>query len=142
MPQAEIHEVLNADKDKLFQVIARYEDYPDFVEGCRKAEVERSAPGKARVRYSVSMIKDVSYTVDHEEDSANGRMTWSLVESDTFKKNSGYWELKTLSPGKTDIRYVVDIEFKIPVPGFILKGLIKTNLPALIRSFERQAAKL
>ena len=44
-------------------------------------------------------------------------------------------------PG-TDLRYVIEIEFKIPVPGLILNRLIKSSLPSMVRSFESQARKI
>lgn len=135
MAQAEFHEVLNVDKDKLFNVIVRYEDYPQFVEGCSAVKVERKGPGKARVTYNVSMMKDVTYTLDLTEDPAAGTVRWSLVDSDVFKKNDGLWELKPAGAGKTDVRYSLDVDFKIPVPGFILGRLVKGNLPSMVKSF-------
>jgi ribosome-associated toxin RatA of RatAB toxin-antitoxin module len=72
MAKAEIHEIVSADKDKLFQAISRYEDYPQFVDNCKSAKVERKGSGKARVAYYVSLIKDVNYVLDHTEDAAAG----------------------------------------------------------------------
>ena len=40
MAQAEINETLNVDRDQLYEVITRYEDYPRFVTGCREVRVE------------------------------------------------------------------------------------------------------
>jgi ribosome-associated toxin RatA of RatAB toxin-antitoxin module len=142
MAQADIKETLNVDYDKLFAAITRYEDYPKFVEGCKSVKVERKGPGKARVTYHVSLMKDVTYTLDHEEDPATGDIRWSLVESEFFKKNSGSWKLKKAGPGKTEAFYQIELDFKIMVPGFILKGLVKGNLPSMIKSFEKQAQKL
>ena len=94
MANAEFHETLSVDRDKLFQAIVQYEDYPKFVDGCKGTRVDRAAPGQAKVTYDVSMMKDISYTLEHQEDAANGRMEWNLVASDFIKKNVGRWELK------------------------------------------------
>jgi ribosome-associated toxin RatA of RatAB toxin-antitoxin module len=91
MAQAEIREVLPVAKDKLWEAIVRYEDYPKFVDGCTRVKVERKATGHARVTYNVSMMKDVTYTLDHKEDKEKGTVEWTLVDSDTFKKNTGRW---------------------------------------------------
>jgi ribosome-associated toxin RatA of RatAB toxin-antitoxin module len=139
MAQAEFHEVLPVDKDKLFQVITRYEDYPQFVDGCSSVKVERKGPGKARVTYVVNMVKEVEYVLDHEENPEQGTMSWSLVSSDAMKKNSGGWTLRSEGAGKTDVRYEVEVDFKIPVPGFILNRLVKASLPAMIKSFQARA---
>ena len=142
MALAEFHETLSVDKDKLVKAITGFEDYPKFVDGCTKTAVERKSPSEARVTYHVSMMKDITYTLDHKEDGAAGVYSWELVKSDALKKNTGRWELKSAGPGKTDVRYSVDIEFLIPVPGFILSKLVKGNLPAMVKSFAKQAQKL
>jgi len=138
---AEFHEELKVDADKLFQVVVDYPSYAQFLDGCTGVEVHSKEPGKARATYHVSMMKEVSYTVDHVEDSQAGTMNWTLVKSDAMTKNSGSWKITPRGPGKCDVLYKVEIEFKIPVPGFILNRLIKGSLPAMIKSFEERARK-
>lgn len=141
MAEAQIHEILAVDRDKLFEVITRYENYPAFVDGCKKVIVERKGPGQARATYHVSMMKDVVYTLDHKENREAGRVEWTLVESDMFKQNTGFWEIKQAGTGKTDVQYGINVEFKIPVPSLILNRLVKGSLPAMVKSFEKQAKK-
>lgn len=140
MAKAEIRETLAVDSKALFDVITRYEDYPQFVEGCTSVEVERKGPGRARATYKVSMMKDITYTLDHREDPEKGIIEWTLVDSDFFKLNSGRWELKAAGAGKTEAHYALEAEFKIPVPGLILNRLIKGSLPPMVKSFEKRAA--
>jgi ribosome-associated toxin RatA of RatAB toxin-antitoxin module len=139
MASAEFNEVLDVDRDKLYAAITKYEDYPQFVDGCTSTEVERKGPGHARVKYRVNMMKDITYTLDLHEDPAAGVVHWSLVESDFFKKNDGRWEIKSTGPGKTQVRYSLDVEFKIPVPGLILNRLVKGSLPSMVKSFQKRA---
>lgn len=139
MAQAEHVEVLSVGRDALFAAITRYEDYPEFVDGVTKVEVERKAAGATRAKYHFSMFKDFTYTLDHSEDPASGRVQWTLVESDLFNKNVGSWQLEALGEKQTRVRYSLDVEFKVPVPGFILKKLVKGNLPSMIKGFEKRA---
>ncbi len=138
MAKADIRETLGVPYDKLYQAITRYEDYPQFVNGCTQVSVERKGPGKARVTYHVSMIKDVIYTLDHEEDPENGVITWKLVDSNAMKINNGRWELKRAGD-ETDAYYSLEIEFNFPVPGLILNRLVKSSLPTMLRNFEDRA---
>ncbi|MCM2278265.1 MAG: SRPBCC family protein [Oligoflexia bacterium] len=138
MASAEIKETLSVDHEKFFQTVSRYEDYPKFVDGCTSVKVERKGPGEARVTYHVSMMKDVVYTLDHKEDPAKGTIEWTLVESDFFKTNNGSWKIRSAGPGKTEIHYGLELEFKIPVPGLILNRLVKGNLPSMVKSFEKR----
>jgi len=142
MAQAEIHEVLPVDCDKLFAAIISYEEYPKYVDGVTGIKVERKGAGQARVTYNVSMMKDVTYTLDHKEDQALGTIEWTLVESDFFKANKGIWKLKSVGAGKTDVTYKIEVEFKIPVPGLILNRLIKGSLPSMLKCFENRAKKI
>jgi len=142
MAKAETQQLLAVNRDKLYQTITRYEDYPKFIDGCKGAEVERKGAGHARVKYHISVMgKDIIYLLDHREDPENGVVEWSLIESDFFKVNSGRWKIKPSGEVKTDIIYEVDIEFKIYVPGIILNKIVKGSFPALIKSFENQAQK-
>ena len=141
MAQAEIVETLAVDQSKLFAAITSYEDYPDFVEGCTSVEVERPEENLARVNYHVNLLKEITYTLDLKADPKAGIIEWNLVQSDFMKKNTGRWELKSAGAGKTQVKYSIDIELKFPVPGLIINRLIKGSLPAMVRSFEKQAKK-
>lgn len=141
MAQAEISEIVPVSKEKFFATITRYEDYPKYVDGVKSVKVERKGAGQARVTYYVSMMKEVVYTLDHREDLEKGVIEWSLVESDTLKKNTGRWNIKSAGDGKTDVNYSLEVEFKIPVPGFILNRLVKGSLPSMLKNFVNQALK-
>ncbi len=142
MAQTEYRDVLGVDKDKLYSVIVHYEDYPQFVEGCTAVKVGERKDGKVRVSYEVNvMSQNVTYTLDHEENPKTGKVEWQLVESNFFKRNTGHWEIKPSGNGKTDVVYALEVEFKVPVPGFILNRLVKGSLPGMVKSFEKQAKK-
>jgi ribosome-associated toxin RatA of RatAB toxin-antitoxin module len=140
MAKAEFHDVFSVNRDQLYAAITQYENYPQFVEGCTAVKVDRQGPGKARVVYHVNvMSQDVTYTLDHVENVEKGIVEWILVDSNFFKKNVGSWQIKSVGSGKTDVTYNIDVEFKIPVPGFILNKLVKGSLPGMVRSFEKRA---
>src|SRR5262245_20503656 len=105
MPLATVEEVLSVPKDKLFDVITRYEDYPQFVTGVTKASVARNAPGKAMVHYTMNMLKEITYSIDVTENKEAGKIHWVLVESGFMKKNNGGWTLSDAGNGKTKVLY-------------------------------------
>lgn len=146
MAQTEYRDVLSVAKDKLLATITEYKDYPKFIEGCTAAKVESLSDGQVRVHYEVNiMSQDVKYTLDHrvlpESTDGSSRVEWTLVDSNFFKKNIGHWVVKPAGAGKTDVTYALDVEFKIPVPGFILNRLVKGSLPGMVKGFEKQALK-
>ncbi|MBI2712418.1 MAG: hypothetical protein HYX41_06130 [Bdellovibrio sp.] len=95
MAQAEYSEILSVDFNDLFSTITNYSAYPEFVDGCREVEVQKSSADGVRVKYQVSvMSQNITYVLDHKQDEKTGRVEWTLVESDFFKKNNGSWVLK------------------------------------------------
>ncbi len=141
MAQAEFREVLLVDEQKLLRVISQYEAYPEFVDGCRSVRVlSQSSSDLLRVQYEVTvMSQEITYTLDHKHDLKSGRVEWSLVESNFFKKNIGRWEVKSAGAGKSDVSYSIEVEFKVPVPSFILNRLVKGSLAGMVKSFEKRA---
>ena len=143
MAQAEFEEVLKVDAEKLYRVITQYEFYPKFVEGCQSAQVDRISSQQAKVTYHVNVLsQDVHYVLQLQESVDQSRVEWTLIESNFFKKNIGHWELKSLGPGKTQVKYSLDVEFKVPIPSFVLNRLVKGSLPGMVRSFEKRALQI
>jgi coenzyme Q-binding protein COQ10 len=141
MASAEFHEILKISKSALFSTVTAYEHYPVFVEGCKAVKVyPRDSRGAVRVDYQAEvMSKVVNYTLDHFEDQNQGTVSWTLIESNFFKKNEGGWQIREVSQEKSDVKYWVDAEFTMP--GFILSRLIKSGLPKMVKSFEEKAKK-
>jgi ribosome-associated toxin RatA of RatAB toxin-antitoxin module len=142
MAQTEYKTVVAVSREKFFQAIARYEDYPKFVDGCKDVQVERHGNGEARATYKMNIVRELSYILDHREIPDQGRLEWKLVSSDLLKKNVGSWTLKEVGPGKTEVLYQIEIEFNIPVPSFVLGPLVKSSIPTMIKGFEKQAKAL
>jgi len=140
MAKATLTKTLEVSKEKFFATITRYEDYPQFVTGCKKIEVERKAPGQARVKYFTNILgKDLWYSLEHTEDLERGTVAWKMTDSDLLKVDNGLWTLKDLGGGKLEVTYAIEIEFKIWVPGPILKTLTATSLPMVISEMEKRA---
>jgi len=139
MAQSEINQVLDVDCEKLFKAITNYTRYPEFVDGCSGAKIEKQEGPKTTVQYMVSMIKEISYTLEHTDDPTSKKTSWNLLKSDFLKKNTGSWQLKAVGPGKTEVKYQIEVEFKIPVPGMILNRLVKSSLPSMLKNFEKEA---
>jgi ribosome-associated toxin RatA of RatAB toxin-antitoxin module len=80
--------------------------------------------------------------LDHTEESDGSRISWRFVESNILKDNHGHWTLKDLGNGRTEVTYTLALDFKIYVPGMILNGLVKSQLPKMLESFEKRTKAL
>jgi ribosome-associated toxin RatA of RatAB toxin-antitoxin module len=147
MALTEFHEVFDVNSERLMSVITQYEGYPLFLEGCHSVKVDRTCPDttKTRVTYSVHLLsKEIGYTLDHVQSVTKGSkkahvVQWELVESGFFKKNSGQWIVVPKGKSRSEVTYRLEIEFIVPVPGFILNRLIQGNLKSMIQSFIKRA---
>lgn len=139
MAQAVHETTYDVDADQLLAAVMDYESYPEFVDGMKKVTVDRSN-GKVIVHYDLSMMgKDMSYTLTLLEEPEKGHLSWSLLKSEFFKINNGDWLVESLGPGKCKARYFSEVEFTFPVPGFVLKPMVKGAVPKMMDGFYQRA---
>lgn len=141
MAGAKLNKEVEVSSKSFFEAVTDYLHYPDFVEGCSGAEIVNETATKKSVRYRVNLVKELTYVLEHEQDPAGKWMRWKLVESDFLTKNSGLWKIQEVGPNLCKVDYEVDIEFKFPIPGFVLKKLIQSNLPKMVNNFTQHAGK-
>ncbi len=141
MASAKHSKEMKAPREKVWKAISSYEQYPSFVDNVHKVKILSKNGATTRVEYSIELMgKEIQYVLDHDESALPNKMTWKIVESNFLKSNFGAWEISETASG-CNVHYMIDLEFKIPVPGFMLSGLIKTTLPKMLDSFEKQAMK-
>lgn len=139
MAEASKTVVMNVPIEKIWGTIVDYEKYDQFVEGVDAVSVKNRKDGAVQVQYKIELMgKEIFYTLDHVEKKPH-EMTWTLVDSNIMKGNKGGWILKDLGEGKTEVTYTLALDFKIPVPGFVLSGLVKGQLPKMLGCFEQRA---
>lgn len=143
MARAERTEVFDVPADKFYKAIIDYRAYPDFVDGMKSVDVSNEAAEGATVKYNLSLIKEISYTLKMNH-KPNQEVSWSLVSGDMMKVNNGKWTLKDLGNNKTEVTYSLEVELKgfLPGLGMIEKTLVNTNLPLNMKAFAKRAASL
>lgn len=143
MARAERTETFDVPADKFYKAIVDYHSYPKFVDGMKSIEVSNESTDGATVKYNLSLIKDISYTLKMSH-KPNTEVSWSLVNGDMMKVNNGKWTLKDLGNGKTEVTYSLEVELKgfLPGIGMIEKTLVSTNLPLNMKAFASRAASL
>jgi coenzyme Q-binding protein COQ10 len=130
---------INAPLTTVFQVIRDFKSYPEFLSTTESAKEKKLKEG-IRVEFKVNVIKLIQYTLAFDIEEPNS-LSWSLVEGDLMKKNSGAWKLKSLSESTTEALYSIDVEFGWMVPKIIVDQLTKIQLPELLEAFKLRAEK-
>lgn len=134
-------EIFNAPIEKVYAVLKDYESYPEYMDGVKNVKVVSSSGDSSVVEYDISIIKKFNYQLNITA-TENSKIEWTFKSGDIFSKNSGSWNLKDLGDGKTEVNYLVEVEFKVKVPGMISRKLVSSNLPSLMKSVEKRANKL
>jgi coenzyme Q-binding protein COQ10 len=130
--------------EKLFDVIARYEAYGEFVPGLKSCRVKARGPGGVDVEYELDLgVKTIRYVLRHVEERPR-KITWSLVSGDWMKVSTGGWDLVP-EGGGTLARYTVDIQIGKPplipqsVVDKVADQLTRVQLPKTLEAFKSRA---
>ena len=143
MAQATKSITINVPPEKLFDVIADYEKYPEFLPEVKKVKVDAGQGSIKEVTYTVDIkAKVINYTLKHTAERPT-KLSWTMIKGEMMKGNDGTWVLKPgAQPGTTDATYTIDLKLSSLVPGFIEKALAEQSLPSLLANFKNRAEKL
>ena len=129
--------------EKLFDVIADYARYPEFVPSVKACRPKRTG-AIVDVEFELDLgVKTIRYTLRHQEDRPR-TVSWSLVASDWMKISNGSWELIP-EGGHTRARYTVEIQ--VAKPALIPQALVdkvtdqltRVQLPRTLEAFKARA---
>jgi len=134
----ELKESMPVSFEKIYKAITDYESYPDFLEGVENVRVIESKGNVRLIEYTVNVIKSVTYVLKTTENPSEG-ISWELQEGSAFKKNSGFWKLKSEGSNSTFVHYGLDISFNFFVPKMIINGLVSNQVPKTFQAFKERA---
>ena len=118
-------------------MITDYASYPEFLADMEEATILSRNDGVADVRFTVNLIKRVTYTLTLVEKAPHS-LTWSLKEG-PFKVSDGQWALEALPNGHTRALYEVEVKVAAFVPKAISSKLVGKTVPALLAAFKSRA---
>ena len=133
-PQAHQTQIWNVPIETCYKVLTDYNSYPEFVKGVDQINILSQDESKAVIEYSLNLIKKFKYTLELTH-SPPTSIEWTLKESDLFKCNNGYWKLKDLGDGTTEVTYSLEVDIKGFIPKRFISSLSEKGLPAMMKSF-------
>ena len=125
---------------ELYDVIADYEKYPEFLSEVKDCKILKIENEKKIVEFSVSLIKTFKYTLAMTEQKPN-LIAWEFVGGEVFKTSTGSWKLQE-EAGRTRANYNVEAQFSIFLPGPIAKTLLTVNLPTMMSAYHKRIKDL
>jgi coenzyme Q-binding protein COQ10 len=138
MPGATKSIEINAPIEKVFDVIADFEKYPEFLTEVKEAKISKRQGNECDVDYKVEVMKIISYTI-HSKQERPTKLSWTFVKGEFMKDNKGGWILESLGAGKTKATYTIEMALGALVPKTIVNALVETSLPKMLDAFKKRA---
>lgn len=134
--------VIEASPQEILDVIADVGSAPDWSPQYKSAEVLESyrdgRPKRVRMK-----IKAAGLTDDMEVEYRWGDNTagWTLIKSGQLRAQNASYTL-TRAGDKTTVRFDLEVDPSIPIPGFLLKRTIKGAMETATDGLRKQVLKL
>jgi uncharacterized membrane protein len=134
------HTTIDASPQECFHVAADFEQYPVWARDIKEATVlDRDAEGRAtRVAYrAAAMGRSARYTLAYDYARAPHQLSWQLVEGDVVRRLDGAYAFDA-NDGRTDVIYHLDVELRVPMPGFVKRRVESRILTTALRELKRR----
>lgn len=143
--------VVDAPREKVFEMARSVEDYPAFMPDVEEVEVlERDdAKGVATVRWVGrvevgSISKKVRWVEEERWDTKELKGDFTLVEGD-YKHYGGNWEFEETVDGKTVLTLNIDYDLGLPLVGPLINRLLDKlmikNCEAMLEAIKKRVEK-
>ncbi|GGI04731.1 SRPBCC family protein [Egicoccus halophilus] len=128
-----------ASMDTVWNTITDLEAYPEWAEGMLEVELlttdDDGYPETARFRVD-ARVAEVTYVLRYSYDDYDVR--WTLVEGETISQLDGAYDLSE-TDGGTSVRYSLEADVDLPLPGFLKKRAAKQILDQGLRGLKARA---
>lgn len=128
---------VDASPEQVMDAVAAIEDLPKRSGSHKSAAVESrhedGRPKRVRAKVAAAGFSDEEVT-DYSWDGLQS-VTWTLAESSVQSKQVGTYTLTPTDTG-THIRLDLEIGVKVPMPGFVLKRVLKGALDTGSKGFK------
>lgn len=132
--------VINAPIEKVFEVIADYEKYPEFLTEVKGITVKNRKGNECDVHYEADIVKTIKYALHLKEEKPN-KVSWTFLSGEFMKDNKGGWVLESEGPNQTKATYNIEVTVGMLVPKSILNVLVDSQLPKMMEAFKARAER-
>lgn len=132
---------INADPERIMNVIADLEAYPQWSDGITSVTVlskyeEDNRPADARFTLASGPIKD-TYELEYDW-TGNHKVTWTLSTAEMLKSMDGEYELTDQGNGSTLVRYRLSVDVKIPMIGMLKRKAEKVIVDTALKGLKER----
>ena len=114
--------VIRASPERCFAVVADIERYPEWITDMKEVTVhdrdEQGRPHLVTFR-AAAFGRSTTYTLEYDFSQAPHILAWHLTKGDITTKLDGSYVFEPADGGGTELAYHLEIEIRVPIPGFI-----------------------
>jgi len=120
--QATERMTVSATPERCFEVSADIGAYPQWAADIKDVIIEerddQDRPTLVTFR-AAAFGRSTNYTLAYDYSRAPGVLSWVQTQGDITSKLDGEYVFTAAADGGTDVAYHLEVEMKVPLPGFI-----------------------
>jgi ribosome-associated toxin RatA of RatAB toxin-antitoxin module len=113
---------VSATPDQCFAVADDIERYPEWAAAIKEVTIhERDDEGRTTLASfrAAAFGRSTTYTLAYDHRDAPRVLAWRLTKGDITTRLDGRYEFVPTGDGGTEVLYHLEVEFRVPIPGFI-----------------------
>ncbi|MDO3383785.1 type II toxin-antitoxin system RatA family toxin [Gilvimarinus algae] len=126
--------------EQMFELVNDIEAYPDYMDGCQKAEILKRGDDWLEARLALGLGGISQSFVTRNQLERPERMTMELVDG-PFRRFSGEWRFETLAPG-CRVTLELDFSLKNPLLAMAVNKMFEQIAGAQVRALCRRAEQV
>lgn len=114
--------VIRATPQRCFDAVVDVERYAEWAADIKDVDViERDESGRPlTVAFRAAAFgRSVTYTLAYDYSAAPAQLSWVQTDGDLTCRLDGTYVFEVTDHGDTDVRYDLDVELRVPIPGFV-----------------------
>ncbi|NQU37734.1 MAG: SRPBCC family protein [Actinobacteria bacterium] len=133
-----------SDAETILDVIGDLPAYPDWAEGVKAAEILETFPdGRCKVirmEFASGPIKD-TFVLEYKWNGVES-VSWWLTEGKVLTKEDGTYSLTDNGDGSFNVRYELEVELSIKVPGILRRQAEKKMVQSALHGLKKRVESL
>jgi uncharacterized membrane protein len=126
--------------DTVWEVIIELDTYPEWTEGVLETEIlatdDDGYPHHGRFKVDAK-VAEITYVIEYRYIDYD--VAWHLIEGDTISQLDGLYELWENDDATTGVRYSLEVDVDLPLPGFLKKRAARTILDQGLTGLKQRA---
>jgi ribosome-associated toxin RatA of RatAB toxin-antitoxin module len=140
--QATEHASVAAPPERCYAVVTDVERYPEWAADIKLVTVDRrddeGRPLLCTFR-AAAFGRSTSYTLEYDYSDAPHALSWRQTRGDITTKLDGRYTFDPSVGGGTDITYHLEVELRVPIPGFIKLRAASRIMSTALRELKARA---